>query len=617
MLEGVLAPGRHGQRGRDPRLQAGRQDRHGQKPDPATGGYSDTKLRRLVRRLRARRAPEAAGRGHGRRAAGRDLRRHRRRARRSGRSCSFALPYLRHPARARRRARTTGRAPPMKLSAAMLLGERGVRRGRGAPTSRSPTSPTTVARRARPATLFFCVPGFTRDGHDFAPEAVARGAAALVVERPLRPRRARGRWSLDARAAMAPGRRALPRRPDARAARRRRHRHQRQDHDRVPASARCSRPPGASTRPARHRHVGRRRREERAVVRTTPEAIDLQRDFARDASTAATRPARWRSPRTRSSCDRADAIHCAVGVFTNLTQDHLDFHPTMEDYFPAKRRLFDGRPAGGGVVNVDDPYGRRLADELAATRVTFGVDAPTPTTARPTCAAASAAPASRFTRRRATRRLRCRCRAASTSPTRSARWPPRARSACADDAASRALPAPAARARAASSRSTTGQDFAVLVDYAHTPDSLENVLRAARRRCAAAARVLVRLRRRRRPRPRQAPADGRDRRAASPTSSSSPPTTRARRTPRRSSPRSSAGTGARAGGRRSAMVDRRARDRARGRRWRRPGDVVVIAGKGHEQGQEFAGGAQDPVRRRRRSPGRRCAAWGWRAAPRR
>ena len=69
---------------------------------------------------------------------------------------------------------------------------------------------------------------------------------------------------------------------------------------------------------------------------------------------------------------RADAIHFAVAVFTNLTQDHLDFHPTMEDYFLAKRRLFAMEP-GTVVVNVDDPYGRRLAEEIPGA-VTFAID---------------------------------------------------------------------------------------------------------------------------------------------------------------------------------------------------------------------------------------------------
>ena len=61
---------------------------------------------------------------------------------------------------------------------------------------------------------------------------------------------------------------------------------------------------------------------------------------------------------------RAEGIHVAVAVFTNLTQDHLDFHPSMEDYFLAKRRLFASPLTDIRVINVDDPCGRRLADEF-------------------------------------------------------------------------------------------------------------------------------------------------------------------------------------------------------------------------------------------------------------
>ena len=70
---------------------------------------------------------------------------------------------------------------------------------------------------------------------------------------------------------------------------------------------------------------------------------------------------------------RADAIHFAAAIFTNLTQDHLDFHETMEDYFLAKRRLFVAGAPRHAVINLDDPYGRRLADELPSA-ITFGID---------------------------------------------------------------------------------------------------------------------------------------------------------------------------------------------------------------------------------------------------
>src|SRR5205807_7932357 len=65
----------------------------------------------------------------------------------------------------------------------------------------------------------------------------------------------------------------------------------------------------------------------------------------------------------------------AAGVFTNLTRDHLDFHYTMENYFAAKRRLFEGTGAGRarcGIVNVDDPYGQQLRN-LAEQTITYGL----------------------------------------------------------------------------------------------------------------------------------------------------------------------------------------------------------------------------------------------------
>ena len=194
-------------------------------------------------------------------------------------------------------------------------------------------------RAVEPGTLFFCVPGFTRDGHDFAPDAVARGAAALVVAAAARARRARGRGRRRARRDGA-GRGALPRRSDgascassgspAPTARRRRR----------SSSRALLEAAGLPMRAARHRRRRSSAGEERPVVRTTPEAIDLQAHVPRDARRGDVRLrdggllARARAaPRRRRS---TSPPRCSP----TSRQDHLDFHPDMEDYFPAKRLLF-------------------------------------------------------------------------------------------------------------------------------------------------------------------------------------------------------------------------------------------------------------------------------------
>ena len=120
--------------------------------------------------------------------------------------------------------------------------------------------------------------------------------------------------------------------------------------------------------------------ERRAVTRTTPEAIDLQRAF-RELLDAGDRSCAMEASSHASELKRLVGTRFRALVFTNLSQDHLDFHGTLEAYDDAKRRLFtepdvDGRrpPA---AVNVGDPYGRRLADELARARrprvLTFGL----------------------------------------------------------------------------------------------------------------------------------------------------------------------------------------------------------------------------------------------------
>ena len=95
-------------------------------------------------------------------------------------------------------------------------------------------------------------------------------------------------------------------------------------------------------------------------MRTTPEAIDLQRVF-REMLDAGDRSCAMEASSHASVLHRLDRVRFAVLVFTNLSQDHLDFHGDMESYFEAKRQLFLAEPRPIAVVNVGDEYGRRLA----------------------------------------------------------------------------------------------------------------------------------------------------------------------------------------------------------------------------------------------------------------
>ncbi|HYY42541.1 MAG TPA: UDP-N-acetylmuramoyl-L-alanyl-D-glutamate--2,6-diaminopimelate ligase, partial [Pyrinomonadaceae bacterium] len=108
-------------------------------------------------------------------------------------------------------------------------------------------------------------------------------------------------------------------------------------------------------------------RETFAAKHTTPEASDIQR-FLRRAVDEGCPVGVMECSSQALDLHRCDALEFAVAIFTNLTRDHLDYHQTMSDYFAAKRRLFDGRTGtkpGAAVINVDDPYGVALAREVA------------------------------------------------------------------------------------------------------------------------------------------------------------------------------------------------------------------------------------------------------------
>jgi UDP-N-acetylmuramoyl-L-alanyl-D-glutamate--2,6-diaminopimelate ligase len=319
--------------------------------------------------------------------------------------------------------------------------------------------------------LFFCVPGFRVDGHAFAPDAVRRGAAALVCERPL------GLGVPEVvvphvRAAMA----ALAARFYGEPAR-----------DLMVVGVTGTN--GKTTVAWLMRDI----LEEAGVpsgltgtvmsvvgghgartVRTTPESIDLQASL-RAMVDAGDLACAMEVSSHGLALHRVDQVRFACRIFTNLSHDHLDFHGWMEQYFAAKRRLFDG--PGLSVVNVDDPYGRRLAGELPGC-TTYAIDAPADYRASEVGFDASG---SRFVCCMPGGSLEVRTRLPGLHNVLNAL----AAIAAADamgvkrSIVQRAL-ARAERVRGRLEPVREGQPFEVFVDYAHNPAALESVLRTAR-----------------------------------------------------------------------------------------------------------------------------------------
>jgi UDP-N-acetylmuramoyl-L-alanyl-D-glutamate--2,6-diaminopimelate ligase len=434
--------------------------------------------------------------------------------------------------------------------------------------------------RVGEGTLFFCVPGQSRDGHDFGPAAVEAGAAALVVERRLELPVTQVRVA-DARAAMAPLAARFWGDPTAEL-----------------QMAGITGTNGKTTTAFLLRTILERAGRscgllgtvkqvvggvEEEVVRTTPEAIDLQATFRRMIE-AGDQACAMEVSSHALTLHRADSIHFDTAVFTNLSQDHLDFHADMEDYFSAKRMLFDAGP-GAAVINLDDDYGRRLAADVEA--ITFS-----------TAGAAADFRASGielgpsgagFTVDYSRGSVRVVTRLGGAFNVSNA---------LAALAAAHTLGVPPDVSAEALSHATgvpgrfeaieEGQPFAVLVDYAHTPEALQNVLLAAR---PLTEERLISV---------FGAGGDRDRdkrphmgRIASELSDLAIVTSD---NPRSEDPGSIIDQildGIEARDRVQVQEDRRA---AIGLALREAGagDTVLIAGKGHEQGQEFEAGRKIP-----------------------
>ena len=230
-------------------------------------------------------------------------------------------------------------------------------------TGRADTLVTGIAYRSdrvRPGDVFFCVPGFATDGHIYAEDAVDRGAAALVVERELEVETPQFVVD-DTRAALAYASAEFYGRPS-------------ESIDVVGITGTNGKTTTAYLVDSIARAAGhvtglvgtvetRVAEKRRAAGRTTPEAADIQSLLAEMRDAGATVCAMEVSSHA-IDLHRVDGVRFAVAAFTNLTQDHLDFHHTIEQYYSVKRRLFTDFDCEARVVNVDDPFGMGIANEI-------------------------------------------------------------------------------------------------------------------------------------------------------------------------------------------------------------------------------------------------------------
>ncbi len=443
---------------------------------------------------------------------------------------------------------------------------------------------THDSRQAGPGTLFCAIRGATSDGHDHAPEAVERGAAALLVER----------WLdldvpqvlvADVRAVAGEAAAVVHGRPSSQMAV-------------VGITGTNGKTTTAYLVEAAMAAAGwstgligtvESRIDGEAVpgVRTTPEGPDLQRllaDMARRGVDGVAMEVSSHGLRLH----RVAGLDVRVGVFTNLSQDHLDFHTDMDDYADAKALLFTPERSRAAVIDVDDEWGPRMAARSGVPTTTIGdngavrrtfvrvgldgttvrLDGPAEVLGMPGPVEVTTPLVGDFNGRNASDAFLA--------------------------AVAAGVPAAAALAGIAACTGApgrlepvdVGQDVRVLVDYAHTPEAVRTVIATLRPLLEPGARLFVVL----------GAGGDRDAGKRGPMGAAAAAADVAVLTsdnPRSEDPAAilaAVEAGARAAGGTADVVvevDRRraiatALERARGR------DVVLIAGKGHEVGQQFA-----------------------------
>jgi len=450
------------------------------------------------------------------------------------------------------------------------------------------TAVTHDSRRVVPGGMFVAITGAHTDGHRFVGDATRRGATAIISEGPP-PEGFPGVWLEvgDARTALAEAAALVSGHPSRRL-----------------KLAGVTGTNGKTTTahlvaaifaaagevPAMMGTISYRiGGDEVTAEHTTPEAPEIQ-DFLRRAVEAGARYAVMEVSSHAVDLRRVWGLEFAVAAFTNLTQDHLDYHRTMGEYFAVKRRLFDGglgsRP-GRAVINLDDPRGAELREVAGASALTYALEAPADVT---TGARDFGLDGLRFT----AATPRGEVEVISPLVGRAHAY----NILCAigvglalgfdPEAVGRGIAACRGVAGRFERVSAETDDVTVIVDYAHTPDALANVLRTVRDAAAGrGGRVITVMGcggdRDRAKRPLMGEAAARLSDLVVATSDN----------PRGEDPAAilaeiQVGLD-RVGKDYELIVDRRAAIfRAVG--GAAPGDIVLVAGKGHEDYQVLAGG---------------------------
>ncbi len=212
---------------------------------------------------------------------------------------------------------------------------------------------------------------------------------------------------------------------------------------------------------------------------TTPESLDLQGFFA-EIRDAGGKYAILEASSHALSMDRLWGCRFAAAVFTNLTREHMDYHQTFEDYFAAKRRLFEGTGAGApacAILNADDPYGKRLAG-LAQGMVTYGLQEPADISAKKFSLSFSGLS---FTAQTPAGKIAVQSRLVGRINVYNILAAIGAAQALgiSNEAIAEGIAA-LENVPGRFQRMDLGQPFLVIVDYAHTDDALENLIRTAR-----------------------------------------------------------------------------------------------------------------------------------------